>query len=59
MIKFIRQTYDDRLQMLQQIKKLFFFQYITEPILDWFLQMGLQAYFKANFNFNYFRHILR
>ena len=41
--KLIQQTYDDRLKMLQQIKDIFFFQHITEPISDWFLQMGLQA----------------
>lgn len=41
--KIIKETYDDRTKMLEQIKEIFFFQSITEPLSDWFLQMGLQA----------------
>lgn len=29
--------------MMQDVTDGFFFQYITKPFLDWFLQMGLQA----------------
>ncbi|HWQ41790.1 MAG TPA: alpha/beta hydrolase [Desulfosporosinus sp.] len=41
--KLIQQTYDDRLKMLHQLKDMFFFRHITEPVSNWFLQMGLQA----------------
>ncbi|SES91274.1 non-heme chloroperoxidase [Salinibacillus kushneri] len=29
--------------MMQGVTDTFFFQYITKPFSDWFLQMGLQA----------------
>ena len=41
--KLIQETYDDRPKMLEQIKDIFFFQHITEPLSDCFLQMALQA----------------
>lgn len=39
----LNQTVKDRPQMMQQVTNQFFFQYITKPFSDWFLQMGLQA----------------
>lgn len=42
-IQIIENTYRDRPQMLSDFGKIFFFQPITEPFSDWFLQLGLQA----------------
>ncbi|MEX0975431.1 MAG: alpha/beta hydrolase [Bacillota bacterium] len=39
----IRGTYDDRPKMLRDFGDMFFFQHITEPFADWFLQLGLEA----------------
>ncbi len=39
----IKNTYNDRPQMLRQFGDMFFFQHITEPFSDWFFQLGLQA----------------
>lgn len=36
-------TYNDRPKMLRDFGEMFFFQYISEPFSDWFLQLGLQA----------------
>ena len=41
--KIIENTYNDRPEMLRQFCNMFFFQHISEPFADWFLQMGLQA----------------
>lgn len=41
--KFITETNNDRPKMLQGVNDLFFFQYITQPMSDWFFQLGLQA----------------
>ncbi|HWR09343.1 alpha/beta hydrolase [Sporomusa sp.] len=41
--QFIQQTYNDRPKMLQGVGDIFFFQYLTGPFADWFLQLGLQA----------------
>jgi non-heme chloroperoxidase len=41
--KFITETNNDRPKMLQGLTDLFFFQYITKPMSDWFFQLGLQA----------------
>ena len=41
--KLIQEAYNDRPKMLQQVRDIFFFQYITEPFSDWFFQLGLQA----------------
>lgn len=40
---FLKETLNDRPKMMQDVTDGFFFQYITKPFLDWFLQMGLQA----------------
>ena len=42
-IKIIEVTYTDRPKMLRDFGDTFFFQKITEPFSDWFLQLGLQA----------------
>lgn len=42
-IKIIEGTYNDRPKMLIDFGDTFFFQHITEPFSDWFLQLGLQA----------------
>ena len=42
-IKIIEGTYTDRPKMLRDFGDTFFFQKITEPFSDWFLQLGLQA----------------
>jgi len=42
-IKIIQGTYTDRPKMLRDFGDIFFFQHITEPFSDWFLQLGLQA----------------
>ena len=39
----IATTYKDRPQMLRNFGNTFFFQYITNPLSDWFFQLGLQA----------------
>jgi len=39
----INQTYADRPEMLNDFGNIFFFQHITEPFADWFLNLGLQA----------------
>ena len=39
----IHGTYNDRPKMLRDFGDIFFFQHITEPLSDWFFQMGLQA----------------
>lgn len=41
--KIIQGTYNDRPKMLSDFGDIFFFQYITKPFSDWFLQLGLQA----------------
>ncbi|HIW34560.1 MAG TPA: alpha/beta hydrolase [Candidatus Paenibacillus intestinavium] len=40
---FISETLNDRPNMLRQLTDIFFFQYITPPLSDWFFQLGLQA----------------
>lgn len=42
-IKIIEGTYTDRPKMLSDFGDTFFFQHITKPFSDWFLQLGLQA----------------
>lgn len=42
-VQIIEGTYTDRPKMLQGFGDIFFFQHITEPFADWFLQLGLQA----------------
>jgi len=42
-IKIIEGTYTDRPKMLSDFGDIFFFQYITEPFSNWFLQLGLEA----------------
>lgn len=39
----IEGTYTDRPKMLQGFGDIFFFQYTTGPLMDWFFQLGLQA----------------
>src|SRR5690606_20763901 len=41
--KFLNGTLNDRPNMMQDVTDGFFFQYITKPFSDWFLQMGLEA----------------
>lgn len=41
--KLIQETFNDRPKMLRGFGEMFFFQHITEPFSDWFLQLGLQA----------------
>lgn len=36
-------TLNDRPKMLREFGDMFFFQYITQPLSDWFFQLGLQA----------------
>jgi non-heme chloroperoxidase len=36
-------TYNDRPKMLRGFGDMFFFQYITEPLSDWFFQLGLRG----------------
>lgn len=40
---FITNTLNDRPKMLRELTDMFFFQYITTPLSDWFFQLGLQA----------------
>jgi len=39
----IQGAYTDRPKMLKGFGDMFFFQYVTEPLSDWFFQLGLQA----------------
>jgi non-heme chloroperoxidase len=39
----IEQTYQDRPNMLWQLKDMFFYQKLSEPFLNWFFQLGLRA----------------
>lgn len=39
----IKDTHNDRPQMLQNFGNIFFFQHTTEAFSDWFFQLGLQA----------------
>lgn len=39
----IRGTNDDRPKMLRDFGDMFFFQHISEPLSDWFFQLGLEA----------------
>ncbi|WP_010651290.1 alpha/beta fold hydrolase [Oceanobacillus massiliensis] len=41
--RFLKGALHDRPKMMQDVTDGFFFQYITEPFSEWFLQMGLQA----------------
>lgn len=41
--KLLTETSNDRPKMMQEVIDTFFFQYITKPFSDWFLQLGLQA----------------
>ncbi|MFZ7133351.1 MAG: alpha/beta fold hydrolase [Eubacteriales bacterium] len=41
--QYVNNTYQDRPKMLQQFGDMFFFQYITQALSDWFFQLGLQA----------------
>lgn len=42
-INIIQETYKDRPKMLQGFGDMFFFQYVTEALKDWFFQLGLVA----------------
>jgi non-heme chloroperoxidase len=39
----IKETHIDRPKMLRDFGDIFFFQHISEPFSEWFLQLGLQA----------------
>lgn len=39
----IKETYEDRPKMLRRFNELFFFQYVSVPLSDWFFQLGLEA----------------
>jgi len=41
--KIIEATYVDRPNMLRDFGKTFFYQKVSEPLSDWFFQLGLQA----------------
>ncbi|HHX60663.1 MAG TPA: alpha/beta hydrolase [Epulopiscium sp.] len=41
--KIIEGTYADRPQMLSDFGDIFFFQHITEPFSNWFIQLGFKA----------------
>jgi len=41
--KLIQGTYNDRPKMLRDFGDVFLFQYATEPLKDWFFQLGLPA----------------
>lgn len=41
--KLIQRTYNDRPKMLRDFGDIFLFQYVTEPLSDWFFELGLQA----------------
>lgn len=40
---FLKENLHDRPQMMLDVTNGFFFQYITKPFSDWFVQMGLEA----------------
>ena len=39
----MKQTLNDRANMMLGVTNIFFFRYITKPFSDWFNQMGMQA----------------
>ena len=39
----IKNTYDDRPEMLRDFGNMFFFQHITDSLSDWFFNLGLQG----------------
>ena len=41
--RLLTETLNDRPQMMQGVTDTFFFQYISKPFSDWFIQMGLEA----------------
>lgn len=41
--KIIEDTHNDRPKMLRGFGDMFFFQYVSKPLSDWFFQLGLQA----------------
>jgi non-heme chloroperoxidase len=41
--KLINQTYNDRPKMLRDFGDIFLFQYATQPLSDWFFNLGLEA----------------
>lgn len=41
--KLIQETYNDRPKMLQGFGDMFFFQHVTGPFSDWFMQLGFEA----------------
>lgn len=41
--RFLTQALNDRPKMMREVTDNFFFQYITSPFSEWFLQLGLQA----------------
>ena len=41
--KLIQTCMNDRPKMLRDFGDMFFFQYVTQPLSDWFFQLGLQA----------------
>lgn len=41
--KLIKETYNDRPKMLRDFGDIFLYKYATEPLTDWFFQLGLQA----------------
>lgn len=41
--KLIQEAYNDRPKMLRDFGDMFFFQYMTQPLADWFFQLGLEA----------------
>ncbi|GKX68916.1 alpha/beta fold hydrolase [Inconstantimicrobium mannanitabidum] len=42
-LQIIKGTYSDRPKMLQDFGETFFYQHTSEPFLNWFFQLGLQA----------------
>lgn len=41
--RFLNKALNDRPKMMQEVTDNFFFQYISRPLSEWFLQMGLDA----------------
>lgn len=41
--KLIEETYNDRPKMLRDFGDIFLFQYATQPLSDWFFQLGIEA----------------
>ncbi|GIQ68269.1 alpha/beta hydrolase [Xylanibacillus composti] len=39
----LAEALQDRPKMMREVTETFFFQYISEPFSDWFMQMGMQA----------------